>query len=43
MIGFTAHYAGGEISADNDEMEDAGWFTADNLPKIPGKISKKFF
>jgi NAD+ diphosphatase len=39
MIGFTAHHAGGEISIDNDEMEDAGWFTADNLPKIPGKIS----
>jgi NAD+ diphosphatase len=39
MIGFTAQHAGGEISIDNDEMEDAGWFTADTLPKIPGKIS----
>ncbi len=39
MIGFTAHHAGGEISIDNKEMEDAGWFTAHNLPKIPGKIS----
>ena len=39
MIGFTATYAGGEISLDEVEMEDAGWFTADNLPTLPGKIS----
>jgi NAD+ diphosphatase len=39
MIGFTATYAGGEISLDDMEIEDAGWFTADNLPSIPGKIS----
>jgi NAD+ diphosphatase len=39
MIGFTATYAGGNISLDDSEIEDAGWFTADNLPRIPGKIS----
>jgi NAD+ diphosphatase len=39
MIGFTATYAGGNISPDDSEIEDAGWFTADNLPRIPGKIS----
>lgn len=39
MIGFTATYAGGEISLEDSEIEDAGWFTADNLPPIPGKIS----
>ncbi len=39
MIGFTATYAGGEISLGDSEIEDAGWFTADNLPQIPGKIS----
>jgi len=39
MIGFTATYNGGEISLDNTEIEDAGWFTVDNLPHIPGKIS----
>jgi NAD+ diphosphatase len=39
MIGFTATYAGGEITLDDSEIEDAGWFTTDNLPKIPGKIS----
>jgi NAD+ diphosphatase len=39
MIGFTATYAGGEICLDGSEIEDAGWFTSDNLPSIPGKIS----
>ncbi len=39
MIGFTATYAGGEISPDDEEIEDAGWFGADGLPTIPGKIS----
>lgn len=39
MIGFTATYAGGEISLNDSEIEDAGWFTANNLPRIPGKIS----
>jgi NAD+ diphosphatase len=39
MIGFTATYAAGEISLDDTEIEDAGWFTADNLPTLPGKIS----
>lgn len=39
MLGFTASYAGGEITLDNTEIEDARWFTADNLPTLPGKIS----
>lgn len=39
MIGFTAAYAGGEISLNDSEIEDAGWFTVNNLPRIPGKIS----
>ena len=39
MIGFTATYAGGEISIDETELEDAGWFTIDNLPPLPGRIS----
>jgi NAD+ diphosphatase len=39
MIGFTATYADGEISLDDSEIEDAGWFTADHLPRIPDKIS----
>ena len=39
MIGFTAAYAGGEISLDDKEIEDAGWYTLEKLPRIPGKIS----
>ena len=39
MIGFTAQYAGGEIKINHDELEDAGWYTADRLPGQPGKIS----
>ena len=37
MLGFTADYAGGEIAPDDDEIEDAAWFSADNLPNIPRK------
>ena len=39
MVAFTARYAGGEISIDREEIVDAGWFTADDLPRIPDKIS----
>lgn len=39
MIGFTAQYAGGEIKIDGEEIVDAKWFDAGNLPNIPGKIS----
>ena len=39
MIGFTATYAGGDISLSDSEIEDAGWFTSRNLPTLPGKIS----
>jgi NAD+ diphosphatase len=39
MIGFTATYADGEISIDDAEIEDAGWFAVRNLPCIPSKIS----
>jgi len=39
MIGFTAKYAGGEITIDGEEIMDAGWFSVDNLPQVPDKIS----
>ena len=39
MIGFTATYAGGDISTDGTEIVEARWFTAQELPLIPGKIS----
>ncbi len=39
MVGFVADYAGGEILVDNQEIEDAGWFTRENLPPYPSKAS----
>ena len=39
MIGFTAEYLRGEISIDYDEIVDARWFTAAELPKLPGSYS----
>lgn len=39
MIAFTAEYASGEIKVDKSEIVDAGWFKADNLPRVPPGIS----
>lgn len=39
MIGFTARYAGGEIRLQDEEIAAADWFTVDDLPQLPGKIS----
>lgn len=39
MVGFTADFAGGEIVVDGKEIMDARWFSADQLPEIPPKLS----
>jgi len=39
MFGFTAEYAGGEITPDGIEIAEAGWFGRDNLPPIPSRVS----
>jgi NAD+ diphosphatase len=39
MLGFTAEHASGDIVIDGIEIEDAGWFSRDNLPPLPTKIS----
>lgn len=39
MIGFTAEYASGEIRIDENEIEDAGWYTAMNHPPLPPRLS----
>ncbi len=39
MLGFTAVYAGGEIEIDPTEIAEAGWFTANAMPSIPGRMS----
>jgi NAD+ diphosphatase len=39
MLGFSARHSGGEIRADGIEIEDARWFSRDNLPELPGSGS----
>jgi NAD+ diphosphatase len=39
MIAFTAEYAGGDIRLDDEEIADAGWYTAADLPPVPPSIS----
>ena len=39
MIGFSANYACGEIEIDDDEIEDARWFSVRDLPNLPSKIT----
>jgi NAD+ diphosphatase len=39
MIGFTAEYADGVVMVDNNEILDARWFGAEDMPEIPGKVS----
>ncbi|MDR3140104.1 MAG: NAD(+) diphosphatase [Treponema sp.] len=36
MLGFNARYAGGAIKPDGVEIEDARWFSRDELPQLPG-------
>ena len=38
MVGFSAH-SSGEPKPDGVEIEDASWFTVDNLPSLPGNGS----
>ncbi|HOW53673.1 MAG TPA: NAD(+) diphosphatase [Syntrophorhabdaceae bacterium] len=39
MIAFTAAWAAGDIAVDNEEIVDAKWFTAGDLPRIPDRVS----
>ena len=39
MIGFTTDYASGELRIEPAEIEDAGWYRVDSLPKLPPKVS----
>ena len=39
MVGFATRYAGGDLQIDNNEIEDAQWFSIDNLPVLPTPIS----
>ena len=39
MVGFAAHYAGGELRPDGIEIEDVRWFPRDSPPDLPGSSS----
>lgn len=39
MVGFVADYAGGEIKLQTEELSSAAFYTKDNLPEIPRKLS----
>lgn len=39
MVGFVADYAGGELRVDGVEIVEAAWFSPDELPAIPPKLS----
>lgn len=39
MVGFTAHYASGDIHLQRSELSSGGWFIRENMPPIPGKAS----
>lgn len=39
MVGFNADYAGGDIQLQESEIAKGGWFSKDNLPAIPEKLS----
>ena len=39
MVAFFADYAGGTITPDPNEIEEAGWFALDALPILPEPIS----
>ena len=39
MIGYTAEYESGEIKADGREITEADWFSPDEIPRIPSKLS----
>ena len=37
MIGLTADYKSGELVPDGEEITDAGWYSPDSFPSIPGE------
>ena len=39
MVGFVAEHAGGEIVVDGQEIAEARWFDAQDLPPVPPKLS----
>jgi len=43
MLGFSAHYDGGELKPDGIEIDDAQWFSREALPSLPPSASVSRF
>ena len=39
MMAFTAEYAGGTLTIDQEEIVEAGWYSPEDFPITPGKVS----
>ena len=39
MVGYTAEYVDGEIHLQKEELSRGKWFSKDNLPVLPEKLS----
>ena len=39
MVGFTADYVSGEIRLQDEELSSGAFYTKDNLPELPRKLS----
>lgn len=39
MVGFIADYAGGELKLQDEELSSGSFYTRDNLPELPRKLS----
>ena len=39
MVGFIADYAGGELQLQDEELSSGAFYTRDNLPELPRKLS----
>ena len=39
MVGFMTDYVSGRITLQQSELSDGQWFTKDNLPTLPEKLS----
>lgn len=39
MVGFVADYSGGDLKLQYSELNKGGWFSRNDMPAIPGKVS----
>ena len=39
MVGFNADYAGGDIRLQREELSAGAWFSKNNLPRLPERMS----